>query len=446
MSHITINGNTIFAVILVIIVILIIRKIYQKSCQEKNNNPEKYYQNTIGDKIDRVARQALRKSINKSNKDSYDYFRTGNLLNYNFKDNINTQENYKKAVAKLLSEGKYDATMIDTIEDFAKEKQQADYRPKTWTRKDVGELMKYLHEQKVASNKRKNNRNNTANNIVNNNVNNILNNTVNNNPQRTIADDIIDETPADNLIPTQLAEINFDELRDILILQEAADAQGELYYQNKIHWRQDPQNVHDRQTNDDVRENIERIEHYNQKEYGQPNPNNTNRSWMEMKNYIGKVRPDLLQVIYKTDNNFNYSNLDRTEKYIFTEIWKRINSKENESNRENLLTGFIDHLDNCIEKNSSGSTIICPTGRVTNALQTFAGLDKDPRIGNLGNRDMLRNSIFSKCGEIMKQYSDLEEETLAEVMETEIRKEYKDSTDEKTLNDIIYECKLGLLS
>ncbi len=144
------------------------------------------------------------------------------------------------------------------------------------------------------------------------------------------------------------------------------------------------------------------------------------------------------------------------------EIWRRIQTPVNNANRKNLELSLIDSLQDCVEKGS----VVCPTGRNTRLMASFAYLDRDSKskgIGILKSKESLRNEILEASAKIVQKYTDSKSSTpkyiiehynegkstkkvkeLEEKIKTEILKLKEDFTgrglDNKKIDQILSEC------
>lgn len=72
-------------------------------------------------------------------------------------------------------------------------------------------------------------------------------------------------------------------------------------------------------------------------------------------------------------SRFKHSRYNDSEKSIFKEVWNRINSKDNEVNKDELVTSFIKSLDSGIEYDKP----VCSTGKIVRMISSLEKLDNN---------------------------------------------------------------------
>ena len=72
-------------------------------------------------------------------------------------------------------------------------------------------------------------------------------------------------------------------------------------------------------------------------------------------------------------HRFKHSRYNDSEKGIFKEVWNRINSKDNEVNKDELVTSFIKGLDSGIEYDIP----VCSTGKIVRMISSLEKLDNN---------------------------------------------------------------------
>jgi Skp family chaperone for outer membrane proteins len=160
-----------------------------------------------------------------------------------------------------------------------------------------------------------------------------------------------------------------------------------------------------------------------------------------------------LPFAYNADDTAILSKYNCTEKAILDEVWKRINSKANEKNYDELYKALAVNIED--GKN------YCTVGRVDRILDTLTLLDVDPLINTpTKTLDILRKEILEKAYKMLQdalKEKPIEFQTLYNETETKETKEfttvvldniktyvyetYKD--DKETLDRILKEVEAG---
>jgi hypothetical protein len=117
------------------------------------------------------------------------------------------------------------------------------------------------------------------------------------------------------------------------------------------------------------------------------------------------------------------SSLNTNGRDVLNTVWSRINSTENEPNREHLKNALMDALINSNEKNSEGAyKPVCLTGMCSRVLESLTILDTDAEISQpVKTTEILRNEIFTKAHKVMS-------DTLA-AADPDTRNAYNSGTD-----------------
>ncbi len=225
------------------------------------------------------------------------------------------------------------------------------------------------------------------------------------------------------------------------------------------YWTSDPQNVHDKTLMKEFSEQFKKVRNENSME-----PELTAHSYVEVKSYTFDRVKSLTADTSKVHKLFgvldhNYPTFfDGTigEQEVITTIWQRIHCSGNTSNREALKTALLDAICDCVE----GGMVVCTTGRPMKLWQSLAMLDKDPTVGIVANKQIIRNEIIECAAKIT---SDALKEAPLHVRDAYIANEhtddvlqliedirakigaiatqYRDKLDEQQLALVIDECK-----
>jgi hypothetical protein len=169
----------------------------------------------------------------------------------------------------------------------------------------------------------------------------------------------------------------------------------------------DPQNVHDSGVNEGNKKIWQRLIEKNpgrvqsaeiiseiQKELHN-NKNFTNNEH-KLKN--------INEIIALMNKGYSNSTLGTTEDQILAQVWLRINSRENQKNKDSLRQAFYESLSDCMEKSYDGGwRSVCVSGRSNRILQTLTLLDEDPVLSEpVKTTEMLKNEVFGKTSNIIQ--------------------------------------------
>jgi hypothetical protein len=210
--------------------------------------------------------------------------------------------------------------------------------------------------------------------------------------------------PNFNQIRTIVRNTRTDEARRVAKKEQARlhnmlpkAIEHEIYYMEKS-VPSDPQNVHDSNVNESMKEIYKRIKEKN----FQDNAHQTD--------------DDIVNEIRKAINSFPFSNdiqkrnaahvmetmsshnmvtaLDASEKTIIADVWKRINSSDNKNRKVLLKESFMDALANGVERGGD----VCTMGRCSRVLGSLTLLDTDPNVSKpVKTTEILRNEAMLKA-------------------------------------------------
>lgn len=239
------------------------------------------------------------------------------------------------------------------------------------------------------------------------------------------------------------------------------------YKEKKI--KTDPQNVHDSTINNQVKKKYERIKKLNLENFNIYDINTYKFNIDDIKNNIDIDIKDtvLKNKLYKViDKMKGYNtNLETNEIEILLNIWKRVNTGNNE-NIKNKKERFYQSLKDCIEPNLNGKEIIvCSTGRCGRIIDSLTFIDNDEIIsGTFKNTDIIRNEALLKSYKILedelknetqemrdiynliikndKKLQEFEDRVKIKIKNT-LKKDYKNTPD-RILDNIIEDCKAGV--
>jgi len=178
----------------------------------------------------------------------------------------------------------------------------------------------------------------------------------------------------------------------------------------KEQWTIDVQNVHDTQINKKLREHFVRIKEYNTTEYGELTHAAVEGVIDSIKKYIrknsngddrrteGNRNTNAMNIVNGAARGLSVMGVG-TEQEVIVELWRRINSKDNDSNVDELKKSFVESMDNCVQ----GGNVVCTQGRVTNMVQSLAHMDKDEELGLMRTTEAIRNAVYKDASSILNR-------------------------------------------
>lgn len=167
-------------------------------------------------------------------------------------------------------------------------------------------------------------------------------------------------------------------------------------------WESDAQNVHDTAIYGELVQQFQKVRSENNRI-----PNISTKTYADAMRWL-KIRyqnePDKLNKVRDVEkmlnNNYKLSQLNATEQDLVTTIWQRAYDPENKDRFNEIREAFGDAITDCVE----GGHVVCLDGRSSKIWQALAKLDKDPQIGILKTKQMLRNEIYEKSAKIVDEY------------------------------------------
>jgi len=217
--------------------------------------------------------------------------------------------------------------------------------------------------------------------------------------------------------------------------------------------RNDPQNVHDTELTHDIQVKFNRIIDKNNIDLQDIESNNYNQPAINdiqdelNKSNLSEIdRENATKILNIMAKKSRISSLNTTEDKVILEIWKRINSPENEENRDELKNSLWQALASGMEKNFQNQyTSVCTTGRCARVIDSLTLMDKDTDLAKpLQTVETLRNEILSKSYVILQEalktspiasvYNGIDPETDENRI---ILNEFKESVKQKIADTII---------
>lgn len=178
---------------------------------------------------------------------------------------------------------------------------------------------------------------------------------------------------------------------------ENSSIRANLIEQNKS-YKSDSQNVHDSTLTEFLREQYQKIKSYNESEGINFSPEGFSPSTTD------GAKAQRISFVLDTikRNSSDTSLINGTEYDLLASVWTRINSRSNAKNKEKLIESFEDQLNECA---TSPSATVCVAGRCGHVISSLALLDKDPNIGVLKTKEVLRNEFLDGASKIVERYT-----------------------------------------
>jgi len=184
--------------------------------------------------------------------------------------------------------------------------------------------------------------------------------------------------------------------------------------------RSAPQNVHDTELTNEMLNIYKSIVNANNRErnsvgsgnYQNPSLEHVRRAIRDHKweplnndpNGSGR-RSRALRIVDLASQGNVLSQLDNAaEDDVLLNVWSRINSSDNEENRDSLKESLMDSLANSMDTNWAGEyKEVCIGGRCARMIGSLTLLDKEPTISSpMKTGEILRNEVFSKSYVILQ--------------------------------------------
>ena len=172
------------------------------------------------------------------------------------------------------------------------------------------------------------------------------------------------------------------------------------FYKEMSQYSNDNQNVHDTNVNNDIKSIYESIVQTNQEDAQDPDqlpiyPINDYVNKNPFNFDQGKLNKIQNALSAMRNNKYRVQPMNVREEDILNQTWIRIHSPDNKDNHENLKLAFFNGLEDCTENNH----LVCSNGRIARVVGSLSILDKF----ELRTKEMLRNAIYAKAGQIVQQ-------------------------------------------
>jgi len=166
-------------------------------------------------------------------------------------------------------------------------------------------------------------------------------------------------------------------------------------------YKSDSQNVHDSALTEFLREQYAKIKEYNASEGINFSPEGFSPT---PKDPAKAQRVSFVLDTIKR-NSSDTSLINGTEYDLLSQVWTRINSRSNAKNKEKLIESFEDQLNECA---TGPSATVCVAGRCSHVISSLALLDKDPSLGVLKTKEVLRNELLDGAAKIVERYTGMD--------------------------------------
>ena len=139
--------------------------------------------------------------------------------------------------------------------------------------------------------------------------------------------------------------------------------------------RNDSQNVHDSDVSKSTLSSLNKIRKLNSQQNCSKDFDTCHTEVMDSifsDKYSSSEKENAIKLMDSL-SRFKHSRYNDSEKDIFKEVWNRINSKDNEVNKDELVTSFIKSLDSGIEYDKP----VCSTGKIVRMISSLEKLDNN---------------------------------------------------------------------
>jgi hypothetical protein len=162
----------------------------------------------------------------------------------------------------------------------------------------------------------------------------------------------------------------------------------------------DSQNVHDSAVYKELEQQLMQVRAENAKI-----PNIGLKNYADVKGWL-KARyantsqiDDINQTLSFLENNYPIAN-GLHEQDIIVAVWQRAYDPGNTENFNQIREALGQSVAECVDHN----TVVCLAGRSAKIWQSLALLDKDPQIGVLKTKQLLRNEVLELCAKVVDNY------------------------------------------
>jgi hypothetical protein len=192
------------------------------------------------------------------------------------------------------------------------------------------------------------------------------------------------------------------------------------YFNEKRIVNSDSQNVHDTNIGDSMCDEYKKIKEIVKN-------NKASKTYLTCKNEIkSKLQENVYNDYFKiVDYNNKFSKFNENEGLIFSNLWSYVTIES--SNKKELISAFIDAINNSFESNNLTNGLVCINGRIGRLMGSFAFIDKNG-FGVYKSIPIIRNDCFDLANKIYKENIDNIKENKPDL--------YKDYIDDIDNNDV----------
>jgi hypothetical protein len=168
-------------------------------------------------------------------------------------------------------------------------------------------------------------------------------------------------------------------------------------------WQSDSQNVHDSAVYEELKQQLTQV-----REENAHLPNISLKDYNDVANWLKIRYKDEPENYTKISKVLDFLNRDYPigaipgfqERDVLVNAWRRAYDPANKENFNEIREAIGGAVLDCVE----GDTVVCMSGRTSKIWQGLATLDKDPEIGVLKSKQMLRNEIYERSAKIVADH------------------------------------------
>jgi len=157
---------------------------------------------------------------------------------------------------------------------------------------------------------------------------------------------------------------------------------------NAFQYKSDPENVHDSAITNRTRESIKKLKE---------NTHRSDKTYTDILAELGDTASSEFKRAMETPTYC--STFDCSDKDVFEMVWDRIQSKENEENKESLELAFK----NAVKDTTQEGRLVCVNGRIARFVESLTLLDHDQEMGGAVSLQDIRNSALQDSQRLMTE-------------------------------------------
>lgn len=361
------------AVLVVLVIVVVYFVFLRPNDKRRRKRAEKHYQESAG-VFDEAARKALDELTDIENPAPEDFFRRGNIVEYNILEgNVRARagegrggrDNRRQAVGTV-------------VRDYTDALQGMRGRIGEWDGPDPGFMIYRMRD-------------------------------FGDRALLDADDDMIAQMLAGfndtvNTVAPQVQQEIIEERRE----RAAANAENreqavDNYFEAGVKYTSDAQNVHDSKVNNDLRRTLDRL-----RETGGRRANPA-RAIAEIRDYIrndysrdpdnARKANDAMRILDMAARGERIGTFNETEDRILALTWERAKHPNNQDNADGLKEAIVNALADSMEHGNN----VCINGRTARVLNSLAKLDYDDDVGNAMTFEAYKNQVLQESHEIVKR-------------------------------------------